>query len=293
MPPADRSALRDTYIYASDNPATLIGGLWASEGITKANLYSMLEIFCSFTDTFDLHDDCKRLVERDGQQLQPGNYYIVTNGSISVTDETPLTRTTTLPAGTRVESFRDAVRERDRRCVITGTRVLLPHLGRWRGFEVTHIFPLAYEGHWNDHNYGSWITIPPADEPHGSINSVQNGILLTMEIHDFFSSCDLAINPDDNYKIVCFTPDLARYNIAGHQVDQTFIDNPLRPPDNLLRWHFRQAVLVNLKGAGEPWFEIDFPPGSDVMGEIMRGPKAGERLEFELFTRFNAMGHHS
>ena len=45
-----------------------------------------------------------------------------------------------------------------------------------------------------------------------------------------------------------------------------------------------------MKGVGEPTFEIDFPAGSDVMGEIMRGPKAGERMEFELFNRFNAMG---
>jgi len=28
---------------------------------------------------------------------------------------------------------------------------------------------------------------------------------------------------------------------------------------------------------------------SDVMSEIMRGPKAGEGMEFELFSRFNAM----
>ena len=32
----------------------------------------------------------------------------------------------------------------------------------------------------------------------------------------------------------------------------------------LLRWHFRQAVLSNMKGAGEPIFEHDFPPGSDM-----------------------------
>ena len=88
---------------------------------------------------------------------------------------------------------------------------------------------------------------------------------------------------------MCFTADLADYHIAGRHLDRTFTDNPLRPPDDLLRWHFRQAVLVNVKGVGEPTFEHDFPPGSDVMGMIMRGPKAGERIEFELFSRFNAM----
>jgi len=45
-----------------------------------------------------------------------------------------------------------------------------------------------------------------------------------------------------------------------------------------------------MKGAGEPCFETDFLPGSDIMGQIMSGPKARERMEFELFGRFNAQG---
>jgi len=52
----------------------------AAEGTTNSNLYSMLEVFCCFTDTFELHDDRGLWVARDEQQLQPGNYYIVTNG---------------------------------------------------------------------------------------------------------------------------------------------------------------------------------------------------------------------
>ena len=44
-----------------------------------------------------------------------------------------------------------------------------------------------------------------------------------------------------------------------------------------------------MKGAGEPCFETDFPPGSDMIGEIMSGPKAAARMEFELFGRFNAI----
>lgn len=40
-----------------------------------------------------------------------------------------------------------------------------------------------------------------------------------------------------------------------------------------------------MKGAGEPIFEHDFPSGSDMAGEIRSGPKAAERMEFELFTR--------
>ncbi|KAG0129281.1 HNH endonuclease-domain-containing protein [Tuber indicum] len=289
MQPIDRSPWRNTYIYASDNRSTVLGGLWAAEGVTNANLYSMLQVFCFFTDTFDLLNSSDQLVERDGQQLQPGNYYIVTAGSITVTDEAALPRATLLPSGTRVASFIDAVRQRDRRCVITGRPARLAHLGSWDTFEATHIFPLAYEEYWNDCKYSHWITIPPANEPDGSINSVQNGVLLGRDIHSLFDSYKFTINPDDSYKIVCFAPDTLDYNIAGRHLDQTFLNNPLRPVDQVLRWHFRQAVLVNMKGAGEACFETDFPPGSDMIGEIMRGAKPAERMEFELFSRFNAM----
>ena len=40
-----------------------------------------------------------------------------------------------------------------------------------------------------------------------------------------------------------------------------------------------------MKGAGEPIFEHDFPPGSDMIGSILKGPKAAKRMEFELFNR--------
>jgi hypothetical protein len=40
-----------------------------------------------------------------------------------------------------------------------------------------------------------------------------------------------------------------------------------------------------MRGAGEPLFEHDFPPGSDIVGGILSSPKAAERMEFELFSR--------
>ena len=40
-----------------------------------------------------------------------------------------------------------------------------------------------------------------------------------------------------------------------------------------------------MRGAGEPVFELGFPPGSDMMGEIMSGPQAAERMEVEMFSR--------
>ncbi|KAG0637274.1 hypothetical protein HOY80DRAFT_1084848 [Tuber brumale] len=248
MPRLDRSTWHNIHIYASENRQTVLGGLWTAGGITNANLYSMVEIICLFSDTFDLRNESEQLVERDEQQLQPGNYYIVTNGSITVTDEVPLTRTASPQSGTRVASFRDAVRERDKRCAITRRPIRMAHLGKWSRFKAAYIFPTAYEQHWAAHGDGRWITVPPAKRAYGSINSGQNGMLLAGDLHDCFDTYDLTINPDDNYKIVCFSPDTLDYNTPLH-LDQIFIDNPLRQVDQLLRWHFRQAVLTNMKVA--------------------------------------------
>jgi hypothetical protein len=64
----------------------------------------------------------------------------------------------------------------------------------WRGFEAAHIFPLAYEEHWRNNNFARWISIPPIAG--GSINSIQNGILLNCTIHQLFNSFAFSINPD-------------------------------------------------------------------------------------------------
>jgi hypothetical protein len=40
-----------------------------------------------------------------------------------------------------------------------------------------------------------------------------------------------------------------------------------------------------MRGVGEPIFEHDFPPGSDIVGTILEGPKAAQRMEFELYNR--------
>ena len=55
--------------------------------------------------------------------------------------------------------------------------------------------------------------------------------------------------------------------------------------DELLRWHFRQAILANMKGAGAPVIEHDFPPGTDMLGELHGEPHGKQQLELELFSR--------
>lgn len=111
---------------------------------------------------------------------------------IHINNETPLLRTISLQSGTRVQAFTDAVRSRDRRCVITGEEYLDDD--DWVGFEAAHIFPLAYEQYWTDHNYGRWISSIP--DRGVTINSVQNGLLFRSDIHQRFDTYMFSINPD-------------------------------------------------------------------------------------------------
>jgi len=213
----DRSAGRNVHIYHPDDLAKPLGGLVVTNGITNANFYAMVEVFVFSSSPFVLrHEDVTdslRDIPRDERPLQPGNYYVIAEGeklpcvhcqafvelqagSIEVSNERWLVRTISLSSGTRVVSFRDAVRERDRRCVVTGRQAARAQYGSWTGLQAAHIFPLAYEGHWKANNFGQWITIPPATESAGSINSVQNGMLLRNDIHALFDSYEFSINPD-------------------------------------------------------------------------------------------------
>ncbi|KAL0634241.1 hypothetical protein Q9L58_006859 [Maublancomyces gigas] len=256
-----RSLGRDVHIYDTNDPATVLGGLILSNGITNANFYSMVEIIFIFDSDYFLRDANGIIVQRDNHPFHPGNYYILTNGSMTINNEPWLVRAISVTTGP-----------------------VLHHFAMMSAREIgnaAHIFPLAYEGHWMEHNYSHWITIQPSTG--GPINSVQNGMLLTADAHALFDSYKVSINPDDNYKIVCFDGD--GLGVGGRHLDQQLLRDDRRPVDQVLRWHFRQAVLANMKGAGEPVFENDFPPGSDMIGEILDGPKAAERMEFELFTR--------
>lgn len=83
MPANNRSAGRNVFIYDSKDPTKVLGGLILTNGVTNANFYSMIEILCVFTTTFELQlneDDAR--IPRDGNPLQAGNYYIITSSEL-------------------------------------------------------------------------------------------------------------------------------------------------------------------------------------------------------------------
>ncbi|KKA21006.1 hypothetical protein T310_4952 [Rasamsonia emersonii CBS 393.64] len=184
---------------------------------------------------------------------------------IKLTSETALTRTRSKPSSASTEqAFANAIRDRDRGCIIAKVQNHPVNIqaGVWDRFEAAHIFPLAYSGLWNTLGFDQHITIPGPDGD--NINSVQNGILLGAHIHALFDTYAFSISAKHGYKVISFRPNID--NIAGTFLPgaSSFLTNPNRPPDALLDWHSRQAVLTNMKGMGEPCFESDFPPGSNM-----------------------------
>ncbi len=206
---ADRSSGRNVHIYDAKDRVTLLGGLILTNGITKSNFYSMVEIFLLFQSSFSIEYEDSAILERNKDPLPQGKYYITGKpltliligaidlysvGFFTVSNEPILTRTISLSTATRLQSFRNEVRRRDGRCIITGQEALGIDQDHWTGFEVAHVFPLAYEGHWVQHNFARWITIPAVNGE--TINSKQNGLLLRADIHGLFDNYDLSINPD-------------------------------------------------------------------------------------------------
>ena len=188
-----RSIGRDVHIYSAKDTSTVLGGLMINNGMTNANFYSMVEIVFIFDNDYKLRYEGGTIVKRDDHPLQAGKYFIGTAGSLRVNNEPWLVRTRSEGLFALGKSFRDALRERDRRCVITEQPALKAKYKNWTRFIATPIFPLTHEQHWATHGYDKWITIPGSSGP---ITSVQNGMLLRVDISILFESYELSINPD-------------------------------------------------------------------------------------------------
>ncbi|KAK9384451.1 hypothetical protein V1515DRAFT_632823 [Lipomyces mesembrius] len=266
--PGNRSSIR--------NP---LGGLYLNPSMTRKKFFRMLNIVIHVNGPYSVWlrgADIPLTPTED--PLESGHYDIVCNfpgGMILVTDDRCIVRSFSATNSKRDRRFREKVRHRDRKCVITGLR-------------ICSYFPFSQEELFIRLNYSQYLT-NTYEETGTGINSCQNGLLMRSTVHKQFDSYNFAIDPDDDYKMTCFAEDID--GVDGRTLDPVCRDprDENRVVDEFLRWHFRQAVLANMKGRGEPIFESDFPDGSDMVGEILSGPRASERMEAELFSRLNSV----
>ncbi|KAG0136918.1 HNH endonuclease-domain-containing protein [Tuber indicum] len=286
----NRALPRNVSFYDATNPEEALGGLVQNGSITEANFLDMLGILLA-VDAGPLRVQERIsnhiVVYRTDVPLKIGVYDIHCEASIQISDEPWIHRLVSRYTCREEDTFRDQVSDRDRRCVISGivNPEILIQADNWAGFEAAHIFPLEHESLWVRYNHGRWITDMDDAAEFSKINSPQNGILLRADVHQMFKQYLVSVNPDDGYKVVVFTIDLI--GLDGRILDPVCRSqaDPHCVSDELLRWHFRQSVLANMRGAGEPVFEHDFPPGTDMVGEILAGPCAQERFELEIAAR--------
>ncbi|WEW62008.1 hypothetical protein PRK78_007508 [Emydomyces testavorans] len=302
--PRDRAAYRNVRFHNASTGAT-IGGFYQNGSITEENLLRILnDILLIVEDgqhawTIQHRASGRTIAPSSKHPVELGDYDIYSTGSIKITQEPWLFRLTSpYPLSGQADQFQHAIRARDGKCVISGQGSLPAQLGDWTGLEAAHVFPLEKESLWNELDSGRrWITNNTDDDDDDTvgvasiIHSTQNGLLMSAHLHRRFDQYLFSIDPDpkDDYKIVEFGPD-------GYGIDGRILDPVCRDPtntngrvsDELLRWHFRQSVLANMRGAGEPIFESDFPSGSDMMATLRDELYGRERFEMELESRLRS-----
>jgi hypothetical protein len=88
MPPIDRSGGQNVHIFDVKKPTVVLGGLILSNGVTNANLYSMLDIFIVYEAPKDvplneekpfLRNNEGTKIEKNDDPLEPGEHYIITS----------------------------------------------------------------------------------------------------------------------------------------------------------------------------------------------------------------------
>ncbi|PWW72050.1 hypothetical protein C7212DRAFT_354837 [Tuber magnatum] len=279
-----RSVGRNVTFYNAAQPDVALGGLIQNGSITEESFLDMLGILL-VVEEGPLHVQARisnHIVSRTRMPLQTGAYDISCPGIDKPWFHSLISHAET----NREEQFRIEIRARNWKCVISELSNPEEHIAQdiWNGFEAAHVFPLRHENLWVHYNYGRWITDMDYAVGSSKNNSPQNVFLLQPTIHRLFDLYLFSVNPDNSYKVVVFA-----INFIG--CDGRILDTVCRNPadlhrvsDNLLRWHFRQSVLANKRGAVELIFEHDFPLGTDTAGKVLAGLDSQTRSDLVIAT---------
>ncbi|KAL4952466.1 hypothetical protein BDW69DRAFT_185393 [Aspergillus filifer] len=123
-----------------------------------------------------------------------------------------------------------------------------------RGLLAAHIYLVARLEQWQKDGCRNWISdnsnaelIAPA-----KMFSAQNGLTLCARAHLVFHSFEVAVNPDRGYRTILLGFD--KQGFGGSILNRSTRSGPVdhQVSDECLRWHYRQAIMVHMRGAGEP-----------------------------------------
>ncbi|KAF4625541.1 hypothetical protein G7Y89_g12625 [Cudoniella acicularis] len=262
--PINRAAWRNVQFYDAST-GTALGGFYQKGSLTEATLIWILgSVVLILDDQWTVkHRESGRTITPSSNLIVPGDYDIYNAEPIQLSNEAWFTRLISHAASGQEDAFRDGIRARDGKCVISGEVNEGVEWGVWAGFQAAHAFPLEHESLWIQYNYGRWITNMGDVVGSSKINSIQNGLLMSENLHTRFDQYLFSVNPDDGYKIITFMP-----NNWG--IDGRILDPICRDPGNPDR---------------EPVFETDFPSGTDMMATLRAEPYSKERFEMEIASR--------
>ncbi|OBZ72111.1 hypothetical protein A0H81_07561 [Grifola frondosa] len=135
------------------------------------------------------------------------------------------------------EWFDTQVRKRDGRCIITGTTA--------QPLKTTWIVPPTFRGIVNQH----YPVSDENDDPEWY--NVKNGVTMHQELADLFLNNDIAIDVDDNCRVIFFQDPRKLCSEKLLATIPTFISVPknvpqeLGPDLQLFRYHLKWSITVN------------------------------------------------
>jgi len=117
-------------------------------------------------------------------------------------------------------------------------------------------------------------------------------LLLRRDLRDSWDNYKFGVNPDRGHVIIPFVPGYD--DIAGKVLKLGHIGNrDLCPLDDLLRDHFLQGVLKNMKGTGERNWDREDALGSGMLdlsrSDIWGDTTGRKHLEYELAYRLHSV----
>ncbi|KAG0640477.1 hypothetical protein HOY80DRAFT_1135946 [Tuber brumale] len=143
--PVNRSLPRNVSFYDAAHPDVALGGLVQNGSITEANFLDILGILLVVKGS-PLRVQGRissHVVSRTDVPLEMGVYDIYCDSSIQVSNEPWIPRLISHEIASGEHSFRNNIRNRDRKCVISGISnpEISMQANNWTTFEAAYIFP--------------------------------------------------------------------------------------------------------------------------------------------------------
>lgn len=246
---------RNVFIRFIDGFLAMHGGFYASPNLTNAELSKMIRIVFHAEGAFSIKLEPTDIELPNDQQPAQHGIYVLTplrdGARVHATGQLILDRKMDSRHGNRDLIHR--VKNRDHgHCAITG--MLKPNQeGKWPTTKMAYIFPSGQ---------GDVFSLLPFPTPPEGVHCAQNIITLEEHIYHAWETGLIAVDPDNGYRIISFDPSTQHcHGLDLHPVCRD-PDDPWRVNDDLLRWHYHQTVVSNMRDDSRDY--LRHPQPSDI-----------------------------